>query len=385
MKNYIISFILVFVSQTLFATILSPISIIPYDNVGGKIIISAVVNGKSGRFIFDTGAGPNVFSRLFTEKIDGQTIGTSQVMDSNEKSASIDHMVVDSIVLSDQKFFNSKTLISDNLIFDCFEVDGILGIDMFRDKVIQLDGSSSLLSIAPEIKEFNTENAQVLPISFLSTGEYLPYIKIDILIGTKAFPVDVLLDLGFNGIIEFSQRDFELIKKKNRKMIVQTSLSSSSVGFNGMAEDQRQYRFVVDGLKLGEKKTNGFLGVTTTNHFTMIGSELLALGKVIIDLKQQKFYLMGNGGKNFLDSKSWPISPSISDGKLVVGSIWVPNLGDFEIGDQIVKIDDKDYEDSVDLCSIITRRDTLLKNSQRAVVSIKNKAGKIVSFEMVKK
>lgn len=385
MKTYILSLILLFAGQTLFAASIPPASIIPYDNVGGKIIISAVVNGESGRFIFDTGAGPNVLSQLFAKKIGGQPIGKSQVMDSNKKSASIDHMVVDSIVLSDQKFFNSKTIIADNLIFDCFEVDGILGIDMFRDMAIQLDGSSNSLSIAPEIKEFNTKNAQVFPISFMSTGEYLPYIKIEVMIGAKAFPVEALFDLGFDGMVEFSQRDFEMIKKKSRKMSVQASLSSSSVGFNGKAEAQRQYRFVSDGLKLGEQKTNGFVAVTTSNDFTMIGSELLTLRKVIIDLKQKKFYLIDNGGKDFLDSKSWPISPSVSDGKLVVGSIWDTNLGDFEIGDQIMKINDKDYEDSIDICSIITRRDTLLRNGKRAVVIIKNKAGKIVSFEMVKK
>lgn len=385
MKTYLLSLILLITGQTLFATISPSISTVPYENLGGKIIISAQVNGKSGRFIFDTGAGPNVFSQSFAEKVGTGAIEKTKVTDSNGKATVIDQTIVDSIALSDRLFVNSKTLVADNMIFDCFQVDGILGIDMFKDMVLQLDGSTSSLSIAPDVEEFNTEGASVLPVSFMSSGEYLPYIKIDILTGAKVIPIEALLDLGFDGMIAFAHRDLELIKKKNKKLKTQASISSSSIGLGGM-ESQRQYRLTLDGMKIGEHQINGFTAVTTSNRTAMIGSELLNMGKIIVDLKEKAVYLLGEDGHDLLDPKSWPISPTVSDGKLIVGSIWDASLEEnFEIGDQILKINDKDYATGVDLCSLITGKDPLLKGSQRAVISIKNRAGKIISFAMVKK
>lgn len=72
-------------------------------------------------------------------------------------------------------------------------------------------------------------------------------------------------------------------------------------------------------------------------------------------MKEKDAYLIGNGDEDLLDPRSWPLSPTVSDGKLVVGSIWGVNLGeDFEIGDQILTLGDKDYGSGVDLCSLIT-------------------------------
>ena len=59
---------------------------IPYTESGGKLTVTASVNGKTGRFIFDTGA-PCTLTHSFAEGMELPEIGSVRTIDANGRTA----------------------------------------------------------------------------------------------------------------------------------------------------------------------------------------------------------------------------------------------------------------------------------------------------------
>src|SRR5699024_5308973 len=137
---------------------------IPFTQTeGGHIIISANVNGAEGKFIFDTGAGLNLLTKDFADKV------------SNLKNSH--HFYTGHRATGEQlqlDLWNAKLLEVGNFkvrndIFAVYDIDfplaGLISLTPFKDRPITIDFANKLLIIETDksLQQVLAERDYIMP------------------------------------------------------------------------------------------------------------------------------------------------------------------------------------------------------------------------------
>ena len=175
----------------------------------GHIIIPAKVNGIEGNFIFDTGAGMNLLTKDFADKIKDL-----------EKTHHFHtgHRATGEEIQSD--LWNSKTLEIGSFkiekeifaVYDFkFPLDGLISLTPFTDKPITIDFESKILSIESDksLVELIAEGDFEMPLQISNDRGIDIGITTKILLNNK-LPLNVKLDSGAGfDVYRFSSRYME--------------------------------------------------------------------------------------------------------------------------------------------------------------------------------
>lgn len=350
-------------------------SSLPYENINGKIIVNVNINGKFYRFILDTGAPTSISSRLFNE-INPNIISTIPITDANNKKDSLLVVRLNNIKLGDVDFLNIPTLvIKENPILDCFKVDGFLGSNLLRNSIIQFNNTKKELTITSDNKNLtlNSKSATNLILDNQSS----PIISI-FLGSKKKVKEQLLLDLGMNGFYDLSLSHFNFFKKNEAFQILGSANGSNSMSLFGTNNDFLQHLLFIPQIELNGNKILNVTTITTSDNNSKIGSKILEYGTVTIDYKNKKFYFEPYN-QNDIDAteKRFPIDFIPENNKLYVSFIWDNDLlTKVSKGDQIIRIDDVNYEE-VSMCNLITNS-SIFKDKIKLKLTTKNQKGQIV-------
>ncbi len=183
---------------------------IPFTQTSnGHIIIPAKINGIEGNFIFDTGAGINLLTKKFADKVTdlekthhfytGHRATGEEIQSDlwNSKSLEIGNFKVDKEIFA---------------VYDIdFPLDGLISLTPFKDKPITIDFKNKILSIETEnsLSQLIAEKDFEMPIQINNDRE----IRIGIATTIKlndTLTLNVSLDsgAGFN-VFRFSSRYME--------------------------------------------------------------------------------------------------------------------------------------------------------------------------------
>jgi hypothetical protein len=180
---------------------------IPFTQTSnGHIIIPATINGIEGNFIFDTGAGINLLTKKFADKVTDL-----------EKTDHFytGHRATGEEIQSD--LWNSKSLVigdfqADNEIFAVYDIDfpldGLISLTPFKDKPITIDFENKILSIETEksLNKLIAEKDFEMPIQITNDREIKIGIATKIQINDR-LTLNVGLDSGAGfGVFRFSSR-----------------------------------------------------------------------------------------------------------------------------------------------------------------------------------
>ena len=192
---------------------------IPFTQTSnGHIIIPAKINGIEGNFIFDTGAGINLLTKKFADKV-------TDLEKTNHFYTG--HRATGEEIQSD--LWNSKSLEIgnfkvDNEIFAVYNIDfpldGLISLTPFKDKPITIDFENKILSIETEnsLSQLIAEKDFEMPIQINNDRE----IRIGIATTIKlndTLTLNVSLDsgAGFN-VFRFSSRYMENLGVEKNKI-----------------------------------------------------------------------------------------------------------------------------------------------------------------------
>lgn len=192
---------------------------IPFTQTSnGHIIIPAKINGIEGNFIFDTGAGINLLTKKFADKVTDL-----------EKTHHFytGHRATGEEIQSD--LWNSKSLEIGNFkvdkeIFAVYDIDfpfdGLISLTPFKDKPFTIDFENKILSIETEksLSQLIAEKDFEMPIQINNDRE----IRIGIATTIKlndTLTLNVSLDsgAGFN-VFRFSSRYMENLGVEKNKI-----------------------------------------------------------------------------------------------------------------------------------------------------------------------
>lgn len=318
----------------------------PYQNVNGKLLVSASVNGVKGRFILDTGAPCCLtwsFASRASVKMEGQTLTAE---DSNGLTTQNAVVVLDSLNLGGVSFrgLQAMCLAQGNMV-EAFGLDGIIGYNLFKMGAVKFDGKNSLFLFDAD------PSALSLPTTCAQPLIEDPYIvRVPVSLGEGRSDT-VMFDSGAESFYEMSNARYLTLKNTLGEI---RQLGSArgilSAGAAGLEKGSTKYRLKIPHFALGTARFDNVTTITTDGTDSRIGSSLLTLGDVAIDYRHNLFYFIPNDTTRVpnLYQPEWDVVITVMEGHLCAGLVWDTAGLPLKGGETIVSVNGQSFKD-VDL------------------------------------
>lgn len=344
---------------------------IKYEDVNGKIVIPVSINNKTYRFLFDTGA-PNVISSGIFETLNIEKSTEITVSDANNKKQNMKNAIIPSLTIGDVIYKNSQALVFDdtnNIVFNCFEIDGIIGTNLLRKSIVKILPKENLLVLTNDRKRMSLSKDEAIDM-VLRGGQSSPYISIG-LQGENNAKEFLLLDTGASGFYDMCKKNYSTLKERNVTHELGNSIGASSLGMFGATKESVQYRVQIPTIKIVNHEFKNVITTTGNDDNSRIGSDILKYGDMTLDFRNKKFYFNPFEKQSDLDEKLFGFTPTIAENKLIVGMVWNEDLKEhMSYGDEILKVNDTDLA-YLDLCHLLTMP-SLFKNESTINITFKN-------------
>jgi len=352
---------------------------IPYENMNGKLIISVEVNGKPYRFVFDTGMSITMVNKKILDDLNHSTFSVLSIDQSGKKDSLLVNKL-NHIRIGDTDFGEVPVVTVDfdeNPLIKCFNVDGYLGSNLFAHMAIRISSTEKTITLTDNSSTLQLNKEQSSELLFPSEENRLPFIKIRFFDSDDDYVIEpVQLDAGANHLYRLQLDHLTTLHEQGVVQDIVKSAGSSSIGLFGNAEVEDMYLVKIPKMEINGATLNGLQVETIENQYSSIGSSLFDYGTVTFDYINSLFYFEPFNEVIDVNEKLFPVSPTVSDGKLVVGVIWDASLeNQISIGDQIVSIDDIDYT-NLEVCELMVKG-VEFKDKNRITLGIKNRQGNI--------
>lgn len=326
---------------------------IHFEFVKNKIIIPLKINGKTYKFILDTGA-PNVISNELYELLNPKFIDTIPIYDASEKKEILKLVSIEKIEIGDLEFVNTATLVqdfgSDNPL-KCFGLDGFIGSNMLRNSIIQFDLENKKVRITDDKKKLNLKKKYSSKIKLTGTQSN-PYTWIE-LKGKDKGREQVLIDTGMDGLYDLSLKNYKIFEEESIFKVIGVSNGASGFGMFGSPESAQQYQLLLPQMKIKGFTLNNLTTITGNDNNSKIGSEILRYGILTIDYINKRFYFEPQKVSVNIKDEDFGFSRTLKDGNLIVGLVWDDNLKNkISYGDVILEINNKPFN----LCELLTEK-----------------------------
>ena len=329
-----------------------------FQNINGKLIVPVTINGKTYNFVIDTGAPLTISDKLYKE-LNLPIISQKEITDVSGRKKEVKIISLPELHLQEITFIDTPGCVfheesSDFFnLFECLEIDGIIGSNMLRNSVIQFDERSKHIIISNnffKIPKKKVVKAQKMKLSPSSN----PFIMIGLHKERKVGDY-VLFDTGASEFYCMSMYTYNYLNGRADVTKIAEGEGSFAWGFNGVFENQQHLLLNIKEFYLRNKIFNDLI-VTTTNTISLIGAQLLQYGKTTLDYKKKFFYFdpFDNVNTDELSERPRAILPTLQNEKLVVGIIWDKTLeSKINLGDEVLSINGFDIQ-AMDTCEYLT-------------------------------
>ena len=352
-------------------------SVIPYRMVGGKMIVDMTINGQVRSFIFDTG-GQMALTGELCEELNIPVVDSVKVTDVNGKEVGLPRVVVSSLMTPDERINISGApamKLSTPSPFECFHADGLIGSDLFKDLIVEIDGKAKTITVTSAEKSSTVSLRKML--QFSGKG-FMPIITLQAGAGNSLV---ALFDTGCPSFLSLKNRDYENLRSSGAFQVMSEGIGGGSIGVGGMTESKISYRVDLPLLSVGPTKFKQVTAETATPPYTLLGVKLLEYGKDTIDYPRRRWYFEAYEQEFDMTSKHYNVNLQVKDGNLVVATVWSAMKDVVEVGDIVVKINGKPAC-NYDFCESIISGIPELKEKKKTKLTILTKDGeKVIVYQ----
>jgi len=357
---------------------------ISFEFVKGKIIIPVTIEGNTYKFLLDTGA-PNLITSNLKQIIEHKEGNSMTIKDANSNRSSMEVVNIPSLTLGNIKFNNQTALVyssDDNLIFNCFKVDGFIGSNLLRNSIIKFQLKEKKIIITNDIRKVKPKKRFKSDLKIVG-AQKSPYIQIEIK-GDRNANENLLFDTGMDGFYDLCLSHYKFFVEQNALSTHSEGKGSIGMSLFGNAKANNQYRLKIPEIHFTNAIFKNVVTETSDDNNSKIGAKLLEYGNVIIDFKHKDFYFEPFETEVDLDKKLLGFSPTIIDNKVVVGIVWDNALEDIlKFGDEIISVNGL-YFSEKDICELLTNKSPFEKDDN-FVIQIRNSEGEIKTLNLNKK
>ena len=326
---------------------------IAFDFISEKIIIPIEIEGETYRFILDTGA-PNLISNRLFQKLGRQAARRINVSDANGQSSKMNVALLKEVKLGEATFKDIPALVNlddENIVFRCFEIDGLLGSNMLSTSVVQFNLPEKKVIITDQRKKLDLEGAVKSKLELVGKQKS-PYVWIE-LQGEKTGQERLLLDTGAADLYDLGKDHYRIFRKEPIFKEYGISSGTSSIGLFGAGQQSEHFRLYLPTLKFGGVSFKDVVLETSDDDNSRLGATILNHGILTLDYKKKRFYYEAIEKEVLMDSRVRGVSLSSDGQRLTIGHVWEKALQDrLHFGDIILEINGEGY----DVCDIIRNR-----------------------------
>jgi len=319
------------------------ISTIPFDYTKtGHIVLKVSMKGKEYDFILDTGA-TNIISEELANELGVKVIGSSEILDINNKPKSLDFVELEDVQVGGINFKNTIGSILDlkKGELDCLGVDGLLGSNLMRHAVWDFDFQKKTITITDDERQLN------IPANHSETKIYVGD-AFQASITTKFNDRKVLnniIDLGNAGAPKLAYVAFNKLKgAKNPVEYLKGSGGSGFGAFGRSAEKKSSYTTKINSLKIGNYELNAVI-VNVKDGQTNLGLSVFKNSRIIFNWKKKSFKMIEQSTRKKGAMYGFGFYPVFDNNKLYVDFLY--NNTDasrkLKYRDIIININNKDY------------------------------------------
>lgn len=316
---------------------------IPLNIKNGHIVVEATINNATYNFILDTGA-TNVISEKLAEELNVNILGTEKVSDIKGDIQDMNFAEIESITLGETQFSNTIVGISnftEIYPYNCFQVDGIIGANLmqlaiwdidFENKVIRITDQESKLNLPEKIKESK------IYIGYGGVSSVTAFVN-----NTKIY--NYTIDFGFDGGIVIPYSEVENQIEDGRIQNFVKGYGDMPIGAFGESDKNNFFIAKIDEYRFGDiiaKNRITYSDETTTHR---IGLDFFKDYRVILNWNKKRIKMIGNQNTTEETYSSYGFDTFQENNKIIISSlIEGSNASKYlEIGDQVLRIDDKDF------------------------------------------
>ena len=346
---------------------------LPYQLVGGKMIVEMKLNGTLRSFIFDTGASRTTLTSELCRELGLKVRDSLSVTDANGHKASYPLVWIDEIQTPDDVFrFKSVAAMTlpEPSPLACFPVDGLIGSDLFKQLIVVIDGKKKTVTITTAEKESAISLRKMA--NFTQAG--MPIISIQ---AGSGHNIVCLFDTGYPRFLSLKKSDFEALKSGSAFEFQSEGSTVGSISVGGTSATKVAQRVSFPLLSIGVTKFRNVIAETATPPYTLLGVKLLDYGKVTLDYPRARFYFEPYKPENDFTERSHDVGLQVKDGDLVVAAVWGAMKDVVEMGDKVIKINGKPVG-KYDFCESILNGIPELKAKKKTRLTIQTRLGEKV-------
>lgn len=324
----------------------------PFTEKWGMIFLPVTINGQTFNFLLDTGA-PNVLDLKTLEALDIPAYPFGMVTDAYGNQNPLNFAITDQFTVGPLEHKKIGALIADFRsvpIFDCMEIDGLIGSNMMRKAVWQIDFRRKMIHVAPDASHFDLNQATQLRIRTKGTGTPIT----DIQLGQTRLK-NQTVDFGSgNGITILKEK----VPPSSIKDTVAISYGNAGTGLYGARQDTVYY-LRTDSLRIGpdylsdavlrvRNNTGGLLGLKFWRHYT-----------VTIDWSAGALYMEPYQDTPQIKSTSFGFGTDMSRDTLRISSLTKPSPASeagLQLQDRIIRLGTTPVT-QLDYCQVLEQLD----------------------------
>ena len=313
---------------------------LPYENVNGKLMIKAKVEGVEGRFVFDTGA-PLYITAALAEKLQAEAKGTQGIIDAAGHRLSVSSTTVSNLVLGEGEgsltYQGAKAnIIPQGNMIEAFGIDGIIGTDIMPYSVVRLDSKRQMIIITDDAATFRISPRCRMAME--TNQQNCPFVQVNVGKGVIETP---LFDSGSPALYALSEQVAQQGIANGAVQLLGKGYGTSGFGLGGESVATERSRVQINDLRMGTGKFRRV--VTQTNPgASLIGTGLLKYGYVTLDFAHKAFYFEPFEQEPVdCYEKAWNLDITYHDGHILVSGAWDEMREQVELGEEIVAVDGK--------------------------------------------
>lgn len=340
---------------------------IPFRNDLGLIVIPITFNGVEKQFAFDTGATSSV-AYGWAKKELKSTKKSLNITSSSGLKSRMRFYKSGFINLGSRKIRGHRILNTPkNKVFSCYNIDGILGVDIIKEFNWTIDFAKKILIMYPP-NHFPKKLKEMHELEF-KFPKNRPYVFLKL----KNNKLRFLLDTGAGGFSNISKKDYNLTNIDDYR---QLSMQSASIGVNGILTSSPAKTIQFPEVFSKQISLKPIINYNNQKS-SKIGNKLWEATELFLSLKKKKLY---NSELKFNESYSgYSCSVMFYKDKMRIVQIqensilW--NKG-VRQGDEIISFNGKKYSD---FCSLDKYRRKLAKAGKSFEIELLNGEKFIVS------
>ncbi len=278
------------------------------------LIVPVVINGKTYRFLFDTGA-PMVLSKELAAELDGKRLARKPVSDSQGQRSKLDYVELAEIAIAGQQFVGLTAIVVDlklSPVINCLQIDGLIGANLMRHAFWKIDYQTNELHFTNDSSLFLPDSSSIrLPFTTKATFSPTVAVQLDsVVVGGITF------DTGSASGLSIGQS--RLPAQSNAKRGAVKSYGYHSSGIFGSLPDSMFYAKYP--VSFGDFEVQEMLlSISNTNSKTLLGTAFLEDYSVILNWQKKAVFL--NPINPEVTSESVGFGVILEKSKLIVSNI----------------------------------------------------------------